>query len=290
MGNTRPDQNAGCPSIQDEIGPSFLADTGLLDAIFWNESCTQRMWVHRASCVVVVAILLSGVDFAPVRAQLAADRPGFANRAVTVNEGTVHVEGGYSYRDIVRSTHQLGPALVRAGLTDRLELRAGLGKYVVAETQSGYAGAGVGAKFRLLHAGAAAIAAISSTTIPISSLPGAPGRVRQKLTVAFDAALSERLTLSVNSGGHFFYAAGAESDRIPEGIFLSAVGGQLTKQVSGYVGYAGFYGKEQNRSWLETGISVLATPDVQWDLNSGLRVDDNVDFGGFVGMGFAYRF
>jgi len=56
-----------------------------------------------------------------------------------------------------------------------------------------------------------------------------------------------------------------------------------------YVGYAGFYDDGPNANWVEGGLTFLANPDTQLDVNTGLRVDDNGnDF--FLGVGVAHRF
>jgi hypothetical protein len=59
--------------------------------------------------------------------------------------------------------------------------------------------------------------------------------------------------------------------------------------VDAFVGYGGFYGKTDNRSWVEGGVTVLATPDTQLDVNGGVRVYGNADSPFFLGAGVAYR-
>lgn len=242
----------------------------------------------RLLCVSVFVVLLGGLS-GPVRAQIVTDRPGFADGAVTVAERTVQAEMGYAFRGNGSSAHDVGQLLIRAGITESLELRGRVGSYTVTEGEEGYDGAALGAKLNVLDTRAAALGAMATTTLPIGTAPGASDRVRQEVKFALDAALAEGVALSVNSGVRVYYSSGIQDERAPEGLFLGALGGTLSESVVVFVGYGGFYGKVANRSWLEGGLTVLANPDTQLDANVGLRVDGNVDSAFFVGVGLARR-
>jgi hypothetical protein len=237
-----------------------------------------------------LAILLSAGTPAVLHAQITSDRPGFADGAATVAPGTVQGELGYAFSEASgAAAHEFGQLLLRTGVTDRLELRGGLGSYIVNEGENGYDGASIGAKVTVLTTSTAALSAVTTTTIPVGTAPGADDRARQTVKLAFDAGLTDRLAVGVNSGASFYYSAGTREERAPEGLFLVALGGSLTSSVDAFVGYAGFYGKEDNRSWVEGGFTVLATPDTQLDVNGGVRVDGNVDSTFFLGLGIAQR-
>jgi len=227
---------------------------------------------------------------AVVRAQITADRPGFADGTATVAPGTVQGELGYAFSEAGGATaHEFGQVLLRTGLTDHVELRGGLGSYTVnSGDDNGYDGASVGAKVTPLRTSTAALGAVATTTLPVGTTPGADDRARQTVKLAFDAALTDRLAIGVNSGASVYYSAGSQNERDPEGLFLAALGGSLTSSVDAFVGYAGFYGKTDNRSWVEGGFTVLATSDTQLDVNGGVRVDGNEE-AFFLGLGVAQR-
>lgn len=213
------------------------------------------------------------------------------------------------------NSHQLGQLLLRFGATEGLEIRAGIGSYgwasasgevsgfgttgSVEEDGSGYLGTSLGAKVRLLQTPVATVSGIATTTLPTETgdFETSDDRARQNLTLAADGALGEGVTLSVNAGAGFFWAEGdAESDRHVEYLFIPTLTVDVTETTSAYVGYAGFYSDDSrprdaaNTNFVETGVTFLATPDTQIDLNGGLRVDDNVDSQFFLGVGLSQRF
>lgn len=134
---------------------------------------------------------------------------------------------------------------------------------------------------------------VATTSVPVGTGEFAPDdrRARQELKLALDGALGEGLTLSVNSGASFYYDdGGPQSDRDVEGLFIPTLAVGLSETTGAYVGYAGFYGTHANRNWVEGGITFTPNADTQFDVTTGLRVDDNVDTGFFVGLGLATRF
>jgi len=102
--------------------------------------------------------------------------------------------------------------------------------------------------------------------------------------LAYDGALGDGLTLSVNGGASFFYT----DDSAVEWLLIPTLSFGLTETIGAYVGYAGFYTDGLNANWVEGGVTLLATPDTQLDVNTGLRIDDNGD-DVFVGLGVARR-
>lgn len=255
--------------------------------------------MHRSRQLLLatLVVLLAGLGAAPATAQIAADRPGFGDGATTVAPGTVQLGLGYALdrQDVGGdgvTTHEFGQVLVRGGLTNGIELRGGLGSFKATEAGSGYDGAALGTKVRVLRTPAAALSGVATTTFPLATGPfeSPDDRVRQELKLAFTGALGEGLALSVNSGASFFYAAGMQDDRATEGLFIPTLSFGLSEETGAYVGYAGFYGKGPNRNWVEGGITFTPNADTQFDVNTGLRVDSNVDTAFFVGFGLARRF
>jgi hypothetical protein len=208
-----------------------------------------------------------------------------------VAPGTFQAGLGYAVNGNGITSHELGQLLLRYGVLDGLELRGGVGSYVLNESpfEDGYGGTSVGAKLRLFRTEVSALSGVATLGLPTGDAFGTSDRARQELKLAYDGALGEGLTLSVNGGASFFYDEGVQDDRAVEWLFVPTLSFGLTDEVGAYVGYAGFYTDGPNASWVEGGFTLLATLDTQLDLNTGLRVDDTGD-AFFVGLGLAHRF
>jgi hypothetical protein len=255
------------------------------------------------------------------QAQIASDRPGLGDDAAVVAPRTVQTELGYqlaqaSEGDRDATLHSFGQLFLRFGLTDYLELRGGVGSIGVLsvdgddENASGYIGAGqgftsygttLGTKVRLLNTETATLSGLASISVPTRTgdFETVDDRARQEVKGILNAALGSNLSLTVNAGANFFWSEGEEaflSDREVEYVFIPTLNIGITETTSAYVGYAGFYSDDSqpfdaaNANFVETGVTFLATPDTQIDLNGGLRVDDNVDSEFFLGVGLSQRF
>lgn len=225
-------------------------------------------------------------------AQISTDRPGFGVGAATVGAETFQAGVGYEFNDEddVR-THEFGQLFVRYGLHDALELRGGVNSYVVNESpiDNGYSGVDVGAKLRLFAGELSTLSGVAMLTLPTRTVPNAPTRARQEVKLAFDGALGDGLALSVNTGASFFYSAGVQDDRAVQWLFIPTLTVDVTDNVGAYVGYAGVYDEGPNANWVEGGLTFLSSLNTQFDVNTGLRVDDNAN-AFFVGLGVAHRF
>lgn len=243
-----------------------------------------------AAFALLLALLVSVGAAPPAAAQISADRPGFGDGTATVAPGRVQASLGYAFDSEGDDLHEFGQLLVRTGLTDRIELRGGLGSYEVTQDQNGYSGTDLGIKGRLVQAGASTLSAVATTTLPFGTGRNdtPDDRVRQELKLAYDRALGGVATLSINAGASFFYAGGTQNDRAVEGLFIPTLSAGLTETTSVYAGYAGFYDADTDRHWIEGGLTVLANEDTQFDVNGGLRVDAATPF--FVGFGLAREF
>lgn len=252
----------------------------------------RTLCTHCFALVVLVALLGTG-GASPVAAQISADRPGFGDGTTTVAPGTFQAGLGYAFNGNGRSSHELGQLLLRFGLTNRVEVRGGVGSYVFNESpaDNGYAGTSVGTKVQLVRAELAALSGVATLDVPTGTGAFDTGddRARQEVKLAFDGALGDDLTFSVNGGTRFFYAAGAQNDRAVEWLFVPTLSFSATETTGAYVGYAGFYDDGPNANWVEGGVTYLYDADTQLDVNTGLRVDDNGD-DFFLGVGVARRF
>ncbi|MFB6247052.1 MAG: transporter [Salinibacter sp.] len=239
--------------------------------------------------VLAVALVLGGGLPSPAAAQISADRPGFGDGTTTVAPGTFQAGLGYAVNGNGVTSQELGQLFLRYGITDALELRGGVGSYVVNESprDDGYGGSSVGTKVRLFQNATSALSGVATLGLPTGTgaFDTPDDRARQTVKLAFDGALGDGLTLSVNGGASFFYT----DDSAVEWLLIPTLSFGLTETTGAYVGYAGFYDDGPNANWVEGGVTLLTTPDTQLDVNTGLRVDDNAnDF--FVGVGVAHRF
>lgn len=245
--------------------------------------------------LLATTALLLFLGTAPVdtRAQIVPDRPGFGDGTATVGAGAFQASLGYAFNGNGINQHELGQLLLRYGVTDALELRGGVNSYVVNESpiDNGYNGTGVGAKLRLFQNETSALSGVATLGLPTETGPFDVGddRARQEVKLAFDGALGEGLTLSVNGGASFFYSAGVQDDRFVEWLFIPTLSFGVTENTGAYVGYAGFYDDGPNTNWVEGGVTFLSTVNTQFDVNTGLQIDDNAD-AFFVGLGVAHRF
>lgn len=242
---------------------------------------------------VGVLVLVWTVLSVEPRAQISADRPGFGNGSTTVGAGTIQAGLGYAFRGNGGNSHELGQLLLRYGLSDALEVRGAINSYVVnaSPVENGYTGTGVGAKVRLFQNDISALSGLATVDLPTGTgvYDRGDDRARQELTLAFDGALGEGLTFSVNGGASFYYDAGVQDDRAVQWLFIPTLSFGLTESTGAYVGYAGFYDDGSSTNWVEGGFTFLSTLDTQFDVNAGLVLDDHSD-NYFLGLGLAHRF
>jgi len=246
---------------------------------------------RRGLTVAALLLLLSVAAPLAAHGQISADRPGFGDGTATVAPGTFQAGLGYAVNGNGFTSHELGQLLLRYGLLDGFELRGGVGSYVVNESpfDDGYSGTSVGTKVRLFRNEVSALSGVATLGLPTGDAFGTADRARQELKLAYDGALGDGLTLSINGGASFFYDEGVQEDRAVEWLFIPTLSFGLADEVGAYVGYAGFYTDGANSNWVEGGLTLLATLDTQLDVNTGLRVDDDGD-AFFVGLGVAHRF
>lgn len=236
---------------------------------------------------------LSALTTARGQSPIAADRPGLGTESATVLQGRVQAELGYSFAEEEGTRlHNFGELLLRYGVTSGFELRGGVGSYgLVVDPpmlEGGYKGANVGTKIRLYDGSLTTLSGVATLSLPTETrgFDTDDNRARQTLVLALDAALGTSLSLLLNAGSSFYYTG---EDTAAEGLLTSTLGIDLDDNMGAYVGYGGFYNTGANRNFVEGGLTYLATPNVQLDLNSGLQVDEvGRDF--FAGLGLAFRF
>ncbi|WP_022835920.1 transporter [Salisaeta longa] len=232
------------------------------------------------------------------QAPISSDRPGLGNGSAVVNQGIFQAELGYQLDDFdVVTLHNVGQLLLRYGVSDRIELRGGVGSLgftsgSFGEEASGYLGASIGAKARLAETDVARLSALASVDFPSTAsgdFETPNDRARQNLSLLFDGALGSNLGLTVNAGYSFFWDAGRFDDRAGQWSFIPTLSTSINDQVGVYAGYAGFYTEGLNQNFVEGGLTFLTSPNTQLDINAGLQVDDYAEYY-FLGLGLAHRF
>ncbi|WP_179862247.1 transporter [Longibacter salinarum] len=247
---------------------------------------------------------------------LTSDRPGFSNAAATLQQGAFQTELGYSFAntadvfgDESASSHNLGQLLLRYGVTDAFELRANVGSYEYQEVldpsltnpsltdpettyEGGYFGPSVEAKARLFRNETSTLSAFSSTLLPVQTgfYDSNPDqRAIQTLALLLDGQLGTGVSLTINGGTQFYWDGGVQEDRQFSALFIPTLNFAINDQVGAYVGYYGEYTEFANTNFVEGGLTFLANENTQLDLNTGYRVDDNLDQF-FIGLGLSQRF
>lgn len=245
---------------------------------------------------VLTALLLLPTG-AQAQDVISSDRPGIGNRPATVAPGTFQAELGYGFNreenpGSETTLHDVGQLLLRFGATERLEIRGGVGSLGFRSNgtdDSGYQGLNLGAKANLFQSETASVSALATTSLQSTqtgTFDGVDDRARQDLTLIGNFALGTRLSLTTNVGTQFFYT----DDAAQSFTFIPTLNIGLNDQIGAYVGYAGTYNDGPNQNFVEGGLTFLATPNTQLDVNTGFRIDDNVDTGFFLGLGIAQRF
>ncbi len=242
---------------------------------------------------IISLYLTIGIAVAAAEAQetIAADRPGIGSGSYVLDAGTVQLEAGAAFASAGPfDSYSLGQALVRFGLPG-LEVQALLNSLVVQRgpggDTEGVEDLGVGVKTRLLERpddglAVSAFAAISATTGAafVSNHEWVPSG-----TLLADLSLTDRWGVSANLG----YQVGVGPIEDVFSIILTpAVSLPGRDDIGVYFGYAGFFagGGGGNEHWLEAGITLLASRNLQFDVNGGIETGAN-DY--FLGFGISTR-
>lgn len=257
---------------------------------------------HRLSLLVVASATLLGCvritadqDISP----LVTDRPDFTESALTVPRRSVQVEmgGTYSSEDGVRSVSS-GETLIRAGLTDRVELRVTAASYAVERSDvaraQGLEDSGIGFKF-FLHDGGESpsfvptVALIAGTSLPTGAAPFRSRRALPEAKLLGAWTLNDRVGFASNLNWARAESGGSAHDEFSgSGSFAFS----LSDRVGAYAEYFAFGERMAvwtRREYVNGGLTFLVHPTLQLDARAGFRLDAPAD-GTFVGLGVSRRF
>lgn len=231
--------------------------------------------------IAVYAALAFGVSVAVAEepARIQTDRPSVSNSTSTVPPSALQIEGGVDYS---LSRVSGGPderqfvlsAMLRAGLTDRLEVRldgAPLVRLRGVENDTGFGDPTLGVKYRFLDAREGSwwpsLGLLPFVKLPIARAPIGSERVDFGLTALASVDLPWQLGLDANVG---FVAIG-QSNReafLLQAVASAALSRQIGERWSTYVEV--FYSSPAERGardivGLDAGIQFFLTPRVALD-------------------------
>jgi len=248
--------------------------------------------------LAVCAALTFGASVAGAEepARIQADRPGVSNSTSTVPPGALQIEGGVDYS---RSRVSGGPderqfvlgAMLRAGLTDRLEVRldgAPLVRLRGAENDTGFGDPTLGVKYRFLDSPEGSwwpsLGLLPFVKLPVARSPIGSERVDFGLTALASVDLPWQLGLEANVGLVAIGQSNRDAFLLQEAV-SAALSRQIGERWSTYVEV--FYASPAERGahdivGLDAGIQFFLTPRVALDASA------ETSFGG-PGPDYAFR-
>ncbi len=231
---------------------------------------------------------------------LITDRPDFTESAQAVPQGRVQVEAGATFERAggVRAA-TFGETLLRIGTGRASELRVGVPSYVSirdGSRSSGLDDGSLGAKFALAPGSGMGFRRPALAVIVGTSVPGGARRVAArtfapeiKLVVAVD--LNERFSFATNLG----VARPTDSTaRFTQFVATASFAYGVSPKVGAFLEGFAFSKTDSTGNaaqFVNTGLTYLVNPDLQFDARIGTGVGNNV--GGpdyFYGIGVSRRF
>ena len=246
----------------------------------------------------LLAAPLAAQDFSGLPEPLDTDRPDFTEGTSTVPAGHYQLEGGYTFtRQGKDESQSLGELLLRIGVNERIEARLGIGSYswddpgVAGERRiNGYEDPVLGLKIRLVPDDAKTqLALLLNTTVPVGSdeLTADDWQPEGKLVLGRDVtdrfSLASMLVCAYASDG---------GERFSQLAASVSAGFSLTERWGAYLEAYGFSKESVDGSsttYLDTGLTYLLSPDVQFDVRVGAGLD-SPDPNWYAGLGAAVRF
>ena len=250
----------------------------------------------RLTAVYAALAFGASVAVAEEPARIQTDRPSVSNSTSTVPPGALQIEGGVDYS---RSRVSGGPderqfvlgALLRAGLTDRLEVRldgAPLVRLRSAENDTGFGDPTLGVKYRFLDAREGSwwpsLGLLPFVKLPIAREPIGSERVDFGLTALASVDLPWQLDLDANAGLIAIGQSNRDAFLLQE-VVSASLSRQIGERWSIFVEV--FYASPAERGahdivGLDTGIQFFLTPRVALDAAA------QTSFGG-PGPDYAFR-
>ncbi len=248
----------------------------------------------------IYTLLIVATIFASTQAagQIITDRPDFADATVPVPVGMLQVESGYLFSKTTgTSQHTLGQALVKTGLTKRMEIRLGVNSYQKIEVGgndiSGFSDGSLGIKARLLEGHEeTGPGSFNLTTILFTGLPSGDKDFR-----ATHLTPGAMLTADMALSSAWTWAPFVQYDLTEDGL------GQYSKFSAGFsfirplgnsVGwYFEYYytlaedSFREDKNFIGSGFTYLVSDDFQLDIYGVTALNgDTPDY--FIGAGLSF--
>jgi hypothetical protein len=256
--------------------------------------------IGRIAVAATMAFLIAVIPLGIAEGDpLVTDRPTFTASPLVVAPRLVLIEAGYTFtRQDEAEIHSIGEVLVRAGLIDRVEARIGINSYTKvsagSEEVDGLQDSFLGMKVEVLE-GSSESKFIPTTGLVVgSSLPtGDDAFTADELQPGANLCLAWNLTdiagLTANLNATSVMFGEDRSTQFSGGLTLSAA---LSDVFGGFLEYYGYvqdsdYGP--NTNFVNTGFTVLASDDLQFDGRVGFGLN-TIDPDYFVGAGISQRF
>ena len=233
---------------------------------------------------------------------LVTDRPDFTEASSTVGLGVVQLETGYTFvRDGDTHAHSWGEPLVRIGVfANWFELRVAAFPLTVSQTDGSGSGwrSGVEDLYLGLKISLTAqegflpeVAVVFQMTVPTGTAGFSDGRVLPGVNLLYGWDLTDHV--SFGGSTQFNSANDEDGTAFDEWVQSAVLGYDLTHRLGVYAEWYSFHpggsGKGETKRYLNGGLAVLATDDLQCDLRAGVGVNDEAE-DLFLGVGFSYRF
>lgn len=255
------------------------------------------------------------------------DRPDFTDATYSAGKGVTIIESGYTLRSVrdhqthVNQTRRTLPeVLVRYGLTDEFELRMKWNGYVMTGVQDTATGLNtqifggddlyLAFKYEILQqAGwSPMLTFLSGATVPTGTNGNSANGTQPFVNFVGGWGIRRWLYLKVSTGVDWNRASSISLMGNPAPFGTTAIYSrdhlnlyhnsisllyQATKRVGGFIEFFNLCstGGADNRpaNYVDTGLFIYSTTNVQWDIRYGKRLSDRIDEY-FAGGGFSVRF
>jgi hypothetical protein len=246
-----------------------------------------------SSAFALTILLLAGRGGMLSAQALVGDRPTFTPSPLVVPKGRLQVEAGYTVADVSDAdVHSLGEVLLRFGLTEPVELRAGWLGYAWIDaaggtTISGANDGSIGIKWTVARAGPGGgpdLAILLGTSVPVGDSTISSGDWEPGASVVLGWGLTDWMSVTASIG----YAYRSVARRFDQGfvsaVFSAATSPQFSLFLEGY----GFNKENANGDLAfltDAGAVYALGNDWLLDARVGIGFGDSVT-GLYGGVGF----
>jgi hypothetical protein len=257
--------------------------------------------MNSCSAVILFILLATNVAGQGTIPELITDRPDQTESAAVVPKHSLQVETGFMLEndagDLFSSrTFTYNTTLLRFGLLDNLELRAGmdylhssttLNNTSLSSTISGISPLYTGFKIKIAEAQDwhPQVAFLGGLVLPFTANSDRkPNYTAANIRFAFSHALSNRLSLGYNLGAEW------DGDSPVPGYFYSAaLGIGVTDRLGAFIESFGLIPEAGDAEhMLDAGLTYLLLPTLQLDVSGGIGLN-KAAIRNFISLGLSFR-